>query len=777
MNDTVKGVTGNIVSELVENASKAVPVLDAEFVSAETEAVEKMVQRVEAELETGKPTTETDRVSVSDSAHVIEKLSYKIPELSKMESISNLTGNEFQKGNKRLSEQVLDFFNSLGNKVVRSNFGTVILDKFGIKSDIAHGMGRAKAITFAAVPDVIKNGVQIDHQNNWKNRGYDTYLFAAPVKIGEQTGYVGAVVIQNKENNEYYLHEVVDTDGNILKLKKDTALFKTESMTENPASFSNAVSSNNNISQPAENVNTDNAVDELDKVAEQIENDDTPVNKPWIRYPNPDGTITAPTNYDLITPEKTVSSGIAAGATREDAEAAGRLSDILGIRMLFYYNAEENGMMDDGFYDHENEVLYINAASAKPIAQIVAHEITHSIEKTDAYAEIARIIAGVINRDHRNSMYVRREAKKAFYAKRGIELDDAGAYAEVIADYIEKELFTSEQAIKDIVAERRGAGKVILAVVEKMLRKAKKENPEGLYLQKIQRLFKIALDESKARTANKKAEADYRTALENDKYIQDLAAKLRSGEITEEEYLRAYNEYVDSNEELRSLETGDGVQGRQYSFSSSITEDAVDIYTEKQYNNFGWAVASKILYGRMISDFNSKIASIRHGTKFIKSADGYYIIPTGVEESINNVLVYTDAKLLNPTIKKIVKINFEDETNIDFVREEIYDYERLGLPEAAELVESIIPNHIQGIYPSYARIPYEEYRRKQSRVNGRGNNSYTEGELHKDGNDKQNRELFQGKKRDINSNRSYSFSETENYRETNIKHEDELSAS
>ena len=93
--------------------------------------------------------------------------------------------------------------------------------------NIVHGIGRAKAITFAAVPDVIANGQQIDYQQNWKGRGYDTYTFAAPITYEWQKTYLGVIVAHDTQSNRYYLHEVIDGSGNLI--------FRNE---ENPSSAS-----------------------------------------------------------------------------------------------------------------------------------------------------------------------------------------------------------------------------------------------------------------------------------------------------------------------------------------------------------------------------------------------------------------------------------------------------------------------------------------------------------------------------------------------------------
>gem|GEM_PF-5313572 len=128
--------------------------------------------------------------------------------------VSSLTGNEFQKSDSPLTERVVKYYNdNYGGKVERESVGTVLLDGRSVKDSISHGIGRNKAIAFAAVPEIIKDGAIIDRQENWKGRGYGSVTFAAPVKIGKD-GYVGVVVakqlLEKKTgSHRFYLHEVV----------------------------------------------------------------------------------------------------------------------------------------------------------------------------------------------------------------------------------------------------------------------------------------------------------------------------------------------------------------------------------------------------------------------------------------------------------------------------------------------------------------------------------------------------------------------------------------
>lgn len=127
-----------------------------------------------------------------------------------MEPVAELSGKEFPRGEKKLSEQVLDFFDSIGGKVHNDIIGEILLDKRAIKDDLAHGITDLKAIAFASVPDVLRKGEVLDHQVNWKSRGYDSATVGAKVKIGGEEYYELAVV-KLKDKNRLYLHSVYTT--------------------------------------------------------------------------------------------------------------------------------------------------------------------------------------------------------------------------------------------------------------------------------------------------------------------------------------------------------------------------------------------------------------------------------------------------------------------------------------------------------------------------------------------------------------------------------------
>lgn len=157
--------------------------------------------------------------------NILDGIRQHIDEVSSMESVAQISGNEFQKtaaDPRPLRERVIDFFNSIGNKVARNGFGDIALNNAGVRDSLGHGYGKLKAATFAALPDVLRDGKIISYDANYKNRGYESFLISAPVKVGNETVYVGAYVIKDQKTQRYKVHEVLTTN------KDGTQSFKTE---------------------------------------------------------------------------------------------------------------------------------------------------------------------------------------------------------------------------------------------------------------------------------------------------------------------------------------------------------------------------------------------------------------------------------------------------------------------------------------------------------------------------------------------------------------------
>lgn len=218
---------------------------------------------------------------------LVERMNKNLTQLEQMETVAVIKGTEVSFGTSRKENiaNVAAYFDSLGNRVERSEFGTVELTAKGARTTIQHGNSAAKQAAVGAIPEIIKNGRQIGYEKNWQGRGYDTYVFAAPVEINGARLYESVIVNSYRHDNRraFYVHEVCWTDGSYVTLntqglpikKEDTATSLPKAMLSAFAD-TQEVSSKQSIAQTSdESKRTDEPVKKTTRfqLAEQADRD------------------------------------------------------------------------------------------------------------------------------------------------------------------------------------------------------------------------------------------------------------------------------------------------------------------------------------------------------------------------------------------------------------------------------------------------------------------------------------------------------------------------
>lgn len=159
----------------------------------------------------------------------LEEMRRGIRETAEMNSVADIRSDDLPMSQGTVMEQALKVFNEAGGTVYNSQLGDVILNKRGVKSDIAHGLGPEKTVAFAAVPSVIQNGKVVDFRENWKDRGYDTAVIAAPITIDGEAYMAGVVLKRSNSMNRFYVHEVITEKRNTAVLDRGHSKMSGES--------------------------------------------------------------------------------------------------------------------------------------------------------------------------------------------------------------------------------------------------------------------------------------------------------------------------------------------------------------------------------------------------------------------------------------------------------------------------------------------------------------------------------------------------------------------
>ena len=159
---------------------------------------------------------------------ILDTVRANLDKVSKIKPVAALTGQEFQKtagDSRNLRTKIIDFFNSIGNKVTRKDLGYIELNTSGVRDSLSHGYGKLKAATFASLPQVLEQGEIIAHNGPYEGHDYDSYIISAPVRVGNETVYVGALIIKDRKQR-YKLHEVLTAN------ESGASLFQSEATSQ-----------------------------------------------------------------------------------------------------------------------------------------------------------------------------------------------------------------------------------------------------------------------------------------------------------------------------------------------------------------------------------------------------------------------------------------------------------------------------------------------------------------------------------------------------------------
>ena len=212
-------------------------------------------------------------------------------------------------------------------------------------------------------------------------------------------------------------------------------------------------------------------------------------------------------------------SGRESGATEEQIATARRIADATGRKIVFI----NEGSTKRGYYT--NGTIYVNAKYGDETRQIIAHEMTHSIEESGDYAEFSRLAQNRIMASGRDLDAMLREVNER-YEKNGVTLDPKKGQdmKEVVAEFVERELLTNEEAITSLVRENRSLGRRILDLLDKLLAKlGVKSAKERDFVRKARDIYAAAL-------------VDTRAEVDKDAALEEARRALAAGEITDEEF-------------------------------------------------------------------------------------------------------------------------------------------------------------------------------------------------------------------------------------------------
>lgn len=124
--------------------------------------------------------------------------------------------------NKALREWAVALFDKAGGKAVNPEAGEILLNERSVRDSIAHGMNPFKAEAFAAIPDVISQGVVIHEGVNPENGTRYVYI-SEPVEIEGKDDVVTLLARNTGNGSQMYLHSVATKESILNASDTETA--------------------------------------------------------------------------------------------------------------------------------------------------------------------------------------------------------------------------------------------------------------------------------------------------------------------------------------------------------------------------------------------------------------------------------------------------------------------------------------------------------------------------------------------------------------------------
>lgn len=163
---------------------------------------------------------------------------------------------------------------------------------------------------------------------------------------------------------------------------------------------------------------------------------------------------------------------------------------------------EKNEKGEDQFapalYNRKEDKIIVgeNATQGDILRAKIVHELTHRTEGTEAYKEFSKAVLSAYYKSSEN-ITAARNARKDLYASKGVQLDEAGLDAELVAYATEKLIGGNQEMVDRLVADSPSVARRIMDAIKTVLDKLRGVKGADVdQLRAVEKMFQKALDES-----------------------------------------------------------------------------------------------------------------------------------------------------------------------------------------------------------------------------------------------------------------------------------------
>ena len=190
----------------------------------------------------------------------------------------------------------------------------------------------------------------------------------------------------------------------------------------------------------------------------------------------------------------------------EGVQTIQELGQKLGRRVTWTEDENFNGS-----YDPQTGEIKISKYTKNPALFVFKHELTHSLEGTDAYRDLQKHIMQspelmTFAKSLGGNVSMLARAKQKSYQAAGQEIDLDQAMREVVADYVGSNLFTDEKSIRSLAKAKPNVAQRILGWIQRTYKKLRGQwGVEEKWLYQAEQLYRRAIQQSKKAPATGEA--------------------------------------------------------------------------------------------------------------------------------------------------------------------------------------------------------------------------------------------------------------------------------
>lgn len=255
---------------------------------------------------------------------------------------------------------------------------------------------------------------------------------------------------------------------------------------------------------------------------------------------------------------ETERSGYQLNVKEDIIKEVSAMSKALGRTIVFddvakTYNEDGSANVTRGWFDEKDGSIHVNIHNETPAATVVAHEITHSMEKTNAYKTMQKAVFDY----YRSSLGAERKERGTLYIEGGKTLEsEKDVDYEVMANFVETKLLTDKETINYIVKRNKTFGEKIVNGINRMIQR-KIGSKEQKFLAGIRTKWEAALEESRKEGDKKEPSEDGKVQYSLKGYTKDgrpVYISSFSKGMTEEEKIDEFKKRISTIFNLGAVE-------------------------------------------------------------------------------------------------------------------------------------------------------------------------------------------------------------------------------